>query len=93
MVVAQIEMKTWNASNVWKRCCSTLGVSRPRDYNLVIQIMINDDDDDNNIDNDDQNDEKNLGGETGLGKVDAKEGWERTRVDIDLGIANCLFEV
>ena len=54
--------------------------------------MINDHDidDDDNIDNDDQTDEKNLGGETGLGKVDAKEGWERTRVDIDLGIANCL---
>ena len=61
--------------------------------------MINDHNDDdadiddgNNIDDDDQNDEKNLGGETGLGKVDAKEGWERTRVDIDLGIANCLVD-
>ena len=79
---------------MWKRCCSTLSVSRPRDYNLVVQIMINDADidDNNNIDDDDPNDEKNLGGETGLGKVDAKEGWERTRVDIDLGIANCLVD-
>ena len=62
-----------------------------------VQIMINDHnhdiEDGNNIANDDQTDEKNLGGETGLGKVDAKEGWERTRVDIDLGIANCLVEV